>query len=41
MNRILEKNLKGEDDQDVQSDMENGENFAEQEDLQKNKRLSY
>ena len=36
MNRISKKNFEGEDDQDVQSDMENEGDFPEQEGLQKN-----
>ena len=36
MNRISKKNFEGEDDQDVQSDMENEGDFPEQEALQKN-----
>ena len=36
MNRISEKNFEGEDDQDVQRDMENEGAFSEQEGLQKN-----
>ena len=36
LNRILKKNFKGEDDQDVQSNMENEGDFTEQESLQVN-----
>ena len=36
VNRISKKNFEGEDDQDVQSDMENEGDFPEQEALQKN-----
>ena len=36
VNRISKKNFEGEDDQDVQSDMENEGDFPEQEGLQKN-----
>ena len=36
VNRISKKNFKGEDDQDVQSDMVNERDFPEQEGLQKN-----
>ena len=36
VNRISKKNFEGEDDQDVQSDMENEGAFPEQEALQKN-----
>ena len=40
MNRISKKNFEGEDDQDVQRDMENEEAFSEQEGLQKNESTS-
>ena len=36
VNRTSKKNFKEEDDQDVQSDMENEGDFSEQEGLQKN-----
>ena len=36
LNRISTKNFEGEDDQDVQSNMENEEDFPEQESLQEN-----
>ena len=36
VNRTSKKNFEGEDDQDVQSDMENERDFPEQEALQKN-----
>ena len=36
LNRISKKNFKGEDDQDVQSNMENEGDFTEQESLQVN-----
>ena len=36
VHRISKKNVEGEDDQDVQSDMENEGDFSEQEGLQKN-----
>ena len=36
MNRISTKNFEGEDDQDVQSNMENEEDFSKQESLQEN-----
>ena len=36
MNRISKNNFEGEDDQDVQSDMQNEVDFPEQEGLQKN-----
>ena len=36
VNRISKNNFEGEDDQDVQSDMENEGDFLEQEGLQKN-----
>ena len=36
LNRISTKNFEGEDDQDVQSNMENEEDFSKQESLQEN-----
>ena len=36
VNRTSKKFFEGDNDQDVQSDMENEEDFLEQEDLQKN-----
>ena len=36
MNRIFKKNFEGEDDQDVQMDMENEGAFSKKEGLQKN-----
>ena len=36
LNRISAKNFEGEDDQDVQSNMENEGDFPEQESLQEN-----